>query len=279
MSAELFRAPLFHTRADPSHRRRALSVAHEMAVFSIHEGRIVAERRLRCGSRRPLRMRRSSIGEAVFCCLDLSMRTSTFRSFASSARLDDRCSTGSSTRRLPEEVRMADVAYAHDTARRFVGPSPRTARPPRWCSGSHFAGATASLFEAAALTGLRIICGLVVSDRALRPELHQSVEDAYRDSTELIRRFHRRGGALCRHAAVRPVYLRGHARDVPDACARASATVRIQSHINENPDEIAAVANAFTLGARLPEPSTSVIPPRWPTHGSRPQRSAPPMRS
>jgi guanine deaminase len=57
---------------------------------------------------------------------------------------------------LPEEARMADLAYAQDTARQFVRAL------------------------AAAAAGLRIASGLVLSDRHLRAELHQSVDDAYR---------------------------------------------------------------------------------------------------
>src|SRR4029434_671029 len=68
--------------------------------------------------------------------------------------------------------------------------------PPALFFVSHFSPATAALFDAADAAGLRVISGLVVSDRYLRPELHQSPEDAHRDSTELVRRYHRRGRLL-----------------------------------------------------------------------------------
>jgi len=49
---------------------------------------------------------------------------------------------------------------------------------------------------AAEAAGLRIVSGLVLSDRGLLPELHQTPETAYRDSVELIRRFHGKGRTL-----------------------------------------------------------------------------------
>src|SRR6185503_21206000 len=66
---------------------------------------------------------------------------------------------------LPEEARMADVAYAADTAARFVAALAANGTTTALVFGAHFAPATASLFEAAAASGLRIVSGLVVSDR------------------------------------------------------------------------------------------------------------------
>jgi guanine deaminase len=62
--------------------------------------------------------------------------------------------------------------------------------------GAHFPAATAALFETAAQTGLRMVSGLVVSDRLLRPELHQKPEAAYSASKELIHKFHGKGRTL-----------------------------------------------------------------------------------
>ena len=75
---------------------------------------------------------------------------------------------------LPEEARMADVAYATDTARALRARARGHGTTTALVFGAHFAAATAALFEAAAAAGLRVISGLVVSDRCLRPELHQS---------------------------------------------------------------------------------------------------------
>src|SRR4029077_7253011 len=95
-----------------------------------------------------------------------------------------------------EEARMADVAYAEDTARRFVHALASHGTTTALVFGAHFSPATAALFDAAEAAGLRIVSGLVVSHRLLPPELHHAAEDAYRESTDLIRRYHKRGRLL-----------------------------------------------------------------------------------
>src|SRR5205823_395500 len=70
---------------------------------------------------------------------------------------------------LPEETRMADPTHACETARRFVSALASHGTTTAMVFGAHFARATVSLFEAAAASGLRIVTGMVVSDRMLRP--------------------------------------------------------------------------------------------------------------
>src|SRR5678815_5144118 len=77
---------------------------------------------------------------------------------------------------LPEEARMADVLYAADTARQFVRALASHGTTTALVFGAHFASATAQLFEAAASSGLRIVSGLVLSDRLLCSELYQTHE-------------------------------------------------------------------------------------------------------
>ena len=146
---------------------------------------------------------------------------------------------------LPEEIRMADVAYATDTARRFVGALASHGTTTALVFGSHFAAATASLFEAAAAVGLRVVSGLVVSDRVLRPELHLSPEDAYRESRALIDRFHGQGRL---RYAVTPRFALSTSEAMLEVCQtlmREHDSIVVQTHINENHDEVAAVAGAF----------------------------------
>ena len=105
---------------------------------------------------------------------------------------------------LPEEARLADAAYAaDDRAANSCAHWPRTAPPRRW-SSARTSRATAALFEAAAQRRLRIVSGLVLSDRLLRPELHQTPgrglpREQGTDSTA----FTARGGWLCGDAALR----------------------------------------------------------------------------
>ena len=82
---------------------------------------------------------------------------------------------------LPEESRMADARYAAETARIFVRALAANGTTTALVFGSQFAEATALLFEAANAAGLRVAGGLVMSDRMLRPDLHQSTAAAYRE--------------------------------------------------------------------------------------------------
>jgi len=150
---------------------------------------------------------------------------------------------------LPEEARMADLAYATGTAERFVRALAAHGTTTALVFGSHFSPATAALFEAADAAGLRVISGLVVSDRYLRPELHQSPHDAYRDSTELIRRFHRRGRLLY---AVTPRFALSASEPMLEMCGTLLAEhdgLRVQTHINESVAEIAEVPKLFPWAA------------------------------
>jgi guanine deaminase len=94
-------------------------------------------------------------------------------------------------------------------------------------------------------SGLRIVSGLVLSDRRLRPELHQSPESAYRDSRELIRCFHGQGRMLY---AVTPRFALSTSEAMLEVCQtlREEHTgLRFQTHLNENSREIAEVAKLF----------------------------------
>jgi guanine deaminase len=146
---------------------------------------------------------------------------------------------------LPEEARMADINHASDTARRFVTALAAHGTTTALVFGAHFAAATASLFEAAAASGLRIVSGLVVSDRFVPPALQQPVERAYRESTELIQRFHRRGRSLY---AVTPRFALSTSEAMLEMCqtlVREHTGLRVQSHVNEDRDEILKVAATF----------------------------------
>jgi len=150
---------------------------------------------------------------------------------------------------LPEEARMADVAYATSTARRFVRALTAHGTTTALVFGSHFSPATAALFDAADEAGVRVISGLVVSDRYLRPQLHQSPRDAHRDSTELIQRYHRRGRLLY---AVTPRFALSASEPMLEMCGALLAEhdgLRVQTHINESLAEIAEVPRFFPWAA------------------------------
>ncbi len=146
---------------------------------------------------------------------------------------------------LPEEARMADVPYARETARRFVRALASHGTTTALVFGSHFESATAALFTAAERSGLRLVSGLVVSDRLLRPELHQTPADAYRDCTHLIRDYHGRGRLLF---AVTPRFALSTSEAMLEVCqtlTREHDGLRFQTHMNENAMEMQQVAKLF----------------------------------
>jgi len=146
---------------------------------------------------------------------------------------------------LPEEARMADIAYASDTARRFVRALAAHGTTTALVFGSHFKAATAALFRAADRSGLRVVSGLVMSDRLLRPELHQSAAEAYCDCSHLIRQFHGHGRLLF---AVTPRFALSASEAILEVCQtlmREHEGLRFQTHINENATEIREVARLF----------------------------------
>jgi guanine deaminase len=146
---------------------------------------------------------------------------------------------------LPEEARMADHSYACRVAQEFVHALASHGTTTALVFGAHFARATAALFEAGESTGLRIAAGQVLSDRRLRPDLHQTPEQAYRESSLLIQRFHRRGRLMY---AVTPRFALSTSEAMLEVCQtllREHDGLLLQTHLNESLQEIAEVARLF----------------------------------
>ncbi len=236
----IFRAALFHTPRN-AFREEALEAYADGAVL-VRDGRIAD-----CGEYSRVRAAHSESdvtdlrgGFLLPGFIDTHTHFPQLRILGNLGRslLDwlDHCA-------LPEESRMADIEYARETARAYVDALAANGTTTALVFGSHFAGATAELFEAASAKRLRIISGLVVSDRALRPELHTTPEAAYRESKELIRRF----GAS--RYAVTPRFALSASEGMLEVCQallREEAGLRFQTHINENRDEVTAVRRAFS---------------------------------
>src|SRR5262249_30096589 len=101
------------------------------------------------------------------------------------------------------------------------------------------------LFETAAELGVRIVSGLVVADRALRPELELAPERAYAASLELIRRWHGRSGLAYAGAPRLAVSASAAPLEGAGAALRAAPGLRVQTHLNETPDEVQQVRARF----------------------------------
>ena len=146
---------------------------------------------------------------------------------------------------LPEEARMSDRGYAAETAALFLHALASHGTTTALVFGAHFADATAQLFEAAAASGLRIVSGLVLSDRLLRPDLHVTPQRAFDDSAMLIGRYHRRGRLLY---AVTPRFAYSTSESMLEVCQQLMSEhpdVLLQTHINESTTEVAELKRLF----------------------------------
>jgi guanine deaminase len=240
---ELLRAPLFHTPRNPFQESSALESYPDGGLL-IREGRVAG-----CGDYGSLRDAHPDVptvdlrsGFLLPGFIDTHTHFPQLRVLGGWGRslLDwlEHCA-------LPEEARMADHAYACRIARGFVRALASHGTTTAMVFGAHFAPATAALFEAGEAAGLRIAAGQVLSDRLLRPELHQSPEQAYRESSLLIQRFHRHGRLMY---AVTPRFALSTSEAMLEVCQTLLVEhtgLLLQTHLNENPQEIAEVARLF----------------------------------
>ena len=244
---QLFRAAIFHTPDNPFHfdagDRRALQ-CYEDGGLLVRDGRVAA-----CGDYAAIRAFHPSVatidwrgGFIVPGLVDAHVHFPQVRVIGSMGRtLLDWLEAVA----LPEEARMVDRNYAAETAALFLRALASHGTTTALVFGAHFADATAELFEAAYVSGLRIASGLVVSDRRLRSDLHTSPERAHRESTMLIERYHKRGRLLY---AVTPRFAYSTSGSMLEVCQQLLAEhpdVRLQTHINENTAEIAELAKHF----------------------------------
>jgi len=142
---------------------------------------------------------------------------------------------------LPEEARFADVAYAQTVADEFIHALLSHGTTTALVFGAHFAPATATLLETAARRGVRVISGLVLSDRNLLPSLHQTPDDAYEQSKLLLQRFPN-------NYAVTPRFALSTTPQMLQVCAalmKEHPAAHFQTHINEHQREIDEVLRHF----------------------------------
>lgn len=240
---ELLRAPLFHTPRNPFRESGALD-SHPDGGLLIRDGRIVA-----CGDYAEVRAAHGDVptvdlrgGFLLPGFIDTHIHFPQLRVLGGLGRslLDwlEHCA-------LPEEARMADHSYACRVAREFVQSLASHGTTTALVFGAHFAPATAALFEAAEAAGLRIAAGQVLSDRMLLPELHQTPERAYRESSLLIERFHGKGRLTY---AVTPRFALSTSEAMLEVCQTLLGEQQgllLQTHLNENLEEIAEVKPQF----------------------------------
>ncbi|TVQ37599.1 MAG: guanine deaminase [Spirochaetaceae bacterium] len=150
-----------------------------------------------------------------------------------------------SERTLPAEAALDNEAAARDAARRFLRSLAANGTTGALVFGSHIAAAQEAFFQEAADSGLRICSGLALGDRELPAPLLRSADQCYRESRELIKRWHNKRGV---RYALTPRFSVSCSEAVLEVCGalmREQRDLLFQSHINENQDEIALVRRQF----------------------------------
>ena len=148
-------------------------------------------------------------------------------------------------RTLPEEARLADRDYALNIARAFVRSLLRNGTTTALVFGSHYSAAQEVLFSEAERVGLRMMSGLVLSDRNLRPELERTPSQCFEESETLLKKWHKRGRL---RYAVTPRFSVSCSEAILEVCGalmRQYPDVFFQTHLNENSEEIRLVGELF----------------------------------
>lgn len=146
---------------------------------------------------------------------------------------------------LPEELRMADDDQAAAVAGGFLRGLREAGTTTALVFGSHFASAMDVFFTHARASRIRIISGLVVSDRILPDGLLTTPERAYEQSVELAKRWH---GVGRLHYAVTPRFSLSAGEEMLAACGKVMQDVPglyFTSHVNENKREVEEVEELF----------------------------------
>lgn len=143
---------------------------------------------------------------------------------------------------LPEEGRLIEDTYAHNLAEEFLHGLISSGTTSAMVFGSHFASAVDILFAHASQLGIRMTAGLVTSDRNLPEPLLTTIDKSMVESQQLIDRWH--GKDRLRYA-VTPRFSLSAGEELLAAggqLVRDNPGIMVTSHLNENHDEIAAVA-------------------------------------
>lgn len=146
---------------------------------------------------------------------------------------------------FPSEARFADRAVADETARFFVDELLANGTTTALVFCTVHAHSVDALFEAAARYNLRMGAGKVLMDRHCPENLRDTAETGYRESRELIERWHGNGRA---HYAITPRFAPTSSEEqlrLAGELANEFPDTLVHTHLAENPDEIAWVGELF----------------------------------
>jgi guanine deaminase len=146
---------------------------------------------------------------------------------------------------FPAERRLADPEHATEVAGFFLDELMRNGTTTALVFASVHRGSVDAFFEVAGSRGLRMVAGKVLMDRNAPEALRDTPQSGYRESRELIERWH---GHERLEYAITPRFAVTSSEEqlaMAGQLAREHPDVPIQSHVAENADEIAWVRKLF----------------------------------
>jgi len=150
-----------------------------------------------------------------------------------------------------EEQRFSDVAYADQIANLFLDELIKNGTTSVMTFCTSFKQSAEAFFNAAENRNLRMVAGKVMMDRHAPDELCDNPDNSYSDSKELIEKWHNKGRL---RYAVTPRFAPTSSSSQLNQAARLlneypsddqTKGVLLQTHLNENDEEIAWVNDLF----------------------------------
>jgi guanine deaminase len=146
---------------------------------------------------------------------------------------------------FPEELRFADSAYAAEIASRYFELALSHGTTTACSYGTVHATSVEAFFAEAKLRGLRMLAGKTCMDRNAPEGLTDTPQSAYDNSEALLSRWH---GVDRLSYVITPRFSPTSTREQLSALGVLSAEhpdCLMQTHLSEQPDEIAWVAELF----------------------------------
>ena len=139
---------------------------------------------------------------------------------------------------FPEEAKYRDRDYAREGVAHFFDALLASGTTTCQAFTTTHKVATEELFEAARRLDMRVIAGLTGIDRNAPDYYVDTADNFYRDSAELIERYHRQGRNLY---AITPRFAMGSSKEMLARCEQLKKEYPdcwVNTHISENPAEI-----------------------------------------
>ncbi|RZO69891.1 MAG: guanine deaminase [OM182 bacterium] len=146
---------------------------------------------------------------------------------------------------FPAELAFADAQYAAAEAEHFVNTMLANGTTSSQLFTTTHAHTCDALFAAAAKRNLCLIAGKLMMDQNAPSGLLSAAEVCARETQTLIDRWHHRGRAAY---ALTPRFAITSSERQLDYCRglrQANPTVLVQTHLSENPEELAEVSRLF----------------------------------